>query len=794
MGDSLPEARGPMQRSEESREMLSKLSAASLRISCTLDLNAILQGVVDGARSLTDARYGALLVFDSCGGVRDFVTSGMSHEDQRSIGSWPKAIGLLGHLREYREPLRLSDLADHPTTVGFPDNHPMMKSFMGMPIWHRDVLYGCIYVTEKENDRDFSLDDEDTIAMFASQAAMAISNALKYKAEQRAKSDLEALLDSSPLGLLILDANTGNVLSLNEETKRMVGGMGEKGASLEHLLDEVTFRRADGREVCLAELPLDRVLKSGETVRAEKISVSLPNGRTVTTLVNARPIYSDNGEVLSVVVTMQDITRLHELERIRAEFLGIVNSELRAPLTTIKGSTTTVLESPYPLDSTETRQFFRIIDEQTDHIRERISSLLDVTRIEAGTLSIIPEPTDVANLIVEAKGALLSAGPKNEIAIDCPPELPLVMADRTRILQVLHNLLSNASENSREESTILVAVSHMDADVAVTVTYEGNCESVERPSLPSQICSWMADENVTGLDRAGLGLAISRGIVEAHGGRISGEISGSSFSITIAIPEAMETSKVLDEPSSEIPPHETQAESQQERILAIVDDPPILRYVRDTLSGAGYIPIMTRSPDVVNRLIREEKPSIVILDHSLSGTDDFENMKSIIEITDVPVIYLSDYSRDRVIEEVIDLGASDFVVKPFSPSELVARITAALRKKTASDRTHALDPYVFGELEIIYSERRVRVGGSTVYLTATEYGLLFELSINAGRVLTHEQLIERVWGGPNSGDSQVLRAFIKSLRRKLNDDARSPRYIFTEHRVGYRMTKPEMPA
>ncbi len=788
------EAREPTQRSEELRERLSKLSNASLRINSSLDLNTILQAVVEGARSLTDARYGALVVFDSCGGVRDFVTSGMSPGEQQCIGSWPKAVGLLGHLRESREPLRLRDLTDHTTAVGFPDNHPIMESFMGMPIWHQDVLYGSIYVTEKENAQEFSLDDEDTIAMFASQAAMVISNALKFKAEQRAKCDLETLLDTSPLALLVFDANTGNVLSLNEETKRIVEGMGGNCASFEQLIGEMTFRRADGREFRVAELPLGRVLKSGETVRAEKISVSLPNGGTVTTLVNARPIYSDGGEIVSVVVSMQDITRLHELERIRAEFLGILNRELRAPLTAIKGSTTTVLESPYPLDSTETRQFFRIIDEQTDHIRERISDLLDVTRIEAGTLPIIPEPTDLANLIFEAKEAFLSTGLKYDIAIDCPSELPLVMADRTRILQVLHNLLSNASKNSHEEATIFVAASHMGAEVAVSVTYKGNCESVEHLPLQSQICSWMADAEVTGIHGAGLGLAISRGIVEAHGGRISGEISESSSRITVAIPEASETSRVIATPPSEIPPRETQAEGQQERILAIVDDPLFLRYVRDTLSGAGYVPLTTRSPDVVNRLIREEKPSIVILDHALSGTNDFENMKSITAITDVPVIYLSEYNRDRVIEEVMDLGASDFIVKPFSPSELVARITAALRKKAASDRTHALEPYVLGDLEIAYAERRVRVAGSPVYLTATEYSLLFELSINSGRVLTHEQLIERVWSAPNSGDSQVLRAFIKSLRRKLNDDARSPRYIFTEHRVGYRMAKPEMSA
>ena len=128
------EAGQQKQKSEELRERLSKLSDASLRITASLDLNTTLQAVVDGACTLTDARYGALLVFDDSGQVQEFVTCGITAEQTRRVGSWPKAIGLLGHLRDIHRPLRLSDIADHPTSVGFPKNHPQMKSFLGMPI------------------------------------------------------------------------------------------------------------------------------------------------------------------------------------------------------------------------------------------------------------------------------------------------------------------------------------------------------------------------------------------------------------------------------------------------------------------------------------------------------------------------------------------------------------------------------------------------------------------------------------------------------------------------------------
>ena len=128
----------------------------------------------------------------------------------------------------------------------------------------------------------------------------------------------------------------------------------------------------------------------------------------------------------------------------------------------------------------------------------------------------------------------------------------------------------------------------------------------------------------------------------------------------------------------------------------------------------------------------------------------------------------------------------DYVVKPFSPTELAARIRAALRKREVSEPS---EPYVLGDLTIDYAERVVTLAGRPVELMAIEHRLLAELSANAGRMLTYEHLLQRVWGEKSTGDVRPMRTIVSKLRRKLSDDADNPAYIFTEPRVGYRMPK-----
>ena len=625
------------------------------------------------------------------------------------------------------------------------------------------------------------------VSNLSAHAAQYISAAYtrRYSDEHRARADLEALVNISPVGVLVFDAKTGDLVSLNQESRRIVGGLRAPGRSQAEILSVLTFRRPDGREIPLAEMPTERALKSGETVRAEEIIIQLPDGRAVTTVVNATPIFSEAGAVVSVVATVQDMTPLEELERLRAEFLGMVSHELRTPLTTIKGSAATVLGAPSAVDNAEMLQFFRIIDEQADRMRGLISDLLDVTRIEAGTLSVAPEPTDLAALVDEAREAFLRGGARNSVEVHLAPDLPRIGADRQRLGQVLNNLFSNASKYSPDWSAIGVSASVQDTYVAISVSDEGRGVSAE--GLPhlfrkfSRIDSEDLDRRIGG---EGLGLAICKGIVEAHGGRIWAESEGPGLGtrFTFTIPAAHEAA------NGSVPGPGPMARGRA-RVLALDDEPQMLRLVRNTLSDAGYTPIVTGDPDEALRLIEVEKPDLILLDLMLPGADGIELMKRIFQITDAPVIFLSGRDGERDVVRAFEAGADDYIVKPFSPTELAARIEAVLRRRAASDRSRTHEPYALGDLTINYAERRVTVAGCPVQLTATEYKLLFELSVNAGQVLTQDQLLRRIWGPDYSADARLLRSFVKKLRRKLNDDADSPRYIFTEPRVGYRMAK-----
>ena len=157
-------------------------------------------------------------------------------------------------------------------------------------------------------------------------------------------------------------------------------------------------------------------------------------------------------------------------------------------------------------------------------------------------------------------------------------------------------------------------------------------------------------------------------------------------------------------------------------------------------------------------------------------------------MADLPVVFISGYGRDETIATALEMGAADYIVKPFSTTELTARIKAALRRRYGSSESFRL-----GDLASHYEDRLVSVAGRPVPLTATEFELLRALAVNAGRILTYDSLLRQVWGRRDFGDRRVVHAFVKRLRQKLDDDAVRPCYIFTERHVGYRMPKPMDP-
>jgi len=231
--------------------------------------------------------------------------------------------------------------------------------------------------------------------------------------------------------------------------------------------------------------------------------------------------------------------------------------------------------------------------------------------------------------------------------------------------------------------------------------------------------------------------------------------------------------------------------SQRTRILVVDDDAHILRYLQRLLDEAGYQAIVTSDSFQVMKLVELQEPDLVLLDLMLPYTSGFDLLQQIREVSGVPVIFLTARLEDDDRVRALRIGADDYVTKPFSPNELLARIEAVLRRRTLPDTVEVRPPFVLGDLTIAFTERRVTVGERPVSLSATEYKLLYELATNAGRVLTHDQILQRVWGPEYSGETELVRSFIRYLRRKLGDDATQPRFIFTEPQVGYRMPKPQ---
>ena len=779
----------------ELEERLSRLSEASLSINESLDFDTVLQSVLDSARDLTGARYGAFAAVDEQGRLEAGLTSGTSEEEHEQVVSLPGGAGIIAHFVDMADPVRLDNWDEYASSVGL-DGFLPMKMYAGLsaPIRHRGQSVGVIWLGHDRPEQKFSHEDEETLVMFASQAAMVIANARRYRDEKRARDDLETLMDTSPVGVVVLDAATGEPTSTNREAARIVDSLRDADQTAQDLLEVVTFKRADGRAVSLQEFPLAELLSAAKRLRAEEIVLEVPDGRSVTVLLNVTPIATEAGAVESVVVTLQDMADIEEQERMRAEFLAMVSHELRAPLTSIKGSAATVLDSAADLDPAVVRQFFHIIGDQADHMHALVADLLDVARIETGTLPVSPEPAEVAVLVERARNAFTSVAGRNNLAIDVEPDLPLVMADRRRIVQVLANLLTNAARHSSESSIIKVSAARVDGHVSVSVADEGRGIPAESlPHLFRKFSRVQAEEQ--GGD-TGLGLAICRGIVEAHGGRIWAESDGPGLGarFTFTLPTVQEPSSgtAQGQRAAAAPsPGGARSDTRERvRVLVVDDDPNDLRYIRDTLIESGYAPVVTGDPGEAVRVMVQERPELVLLDLMLPGTDGIELMGDILAVADVPVMFLSVYGREEVVAEALEKGAVDYVVKPFSPTELAARIKSALRRRAPDEPP---EPYVLGELMIDYAQRRVTLAGRRVTLTPTEYAMLAELSANAGKVLTHRHLLERVWHNRRDTSLRPMRTMVSKLRRKLGDDVTNPTYIFTEPRVGFLMPKGEQP-
>jgi len=215
------------------------------------------------------------------------------------------------------------------------------------------------------------------------------------------------------------------------------------------------------------------------------------------------------------------------------------------------------------------------------------------------------------------------------------------------------------------------------------------------------------------------------------------------------------------------------------------DEVSILLYVSNLLRRKGYEPITASNGEEALILAEEENPTLIILDIMMPKMDGFEVCRRLREWSQIPIIMLS--ARGDVQDKVkcLDSGADDYISKPFGAEDLLARIRAVLRRTEFAGAVSDRPPFTSGDLKISFGQRQVTIAGREVKLTPTEFSLLQELTLNAGKVLTHTHLLHKIWGPEYQDEKEYLHVFVRRLRVKLEPDLTEPKYIITVPGVGY---------
>lgn len=223
-------------------------------------------------------------------------------------------------------------------------------------------------------------------------------------------------------------------------------------------------------------------------------------------------------------------------------------------------------------------------------------------------------------------------------------------------------------------------------------------------------------------------------------------------------------------------------------VLIVDDEPQIRRFLRASLPANGFDVLEAETGGQALRMTELDRPDLIILDLGLPDMDGADIVRQIRKSSPVPIVVLSARDQTAAKVEALDLGADDFIIKPFATEELIARLRTALRHRLQEQGASPL--FKAGELEVDLVHRRVRRAGEEVHLTPKEYDLLAYLVRHAGKVITHRQLLREVWGAANENDVQYLRSYMRTLRQKVEAVPDEPSLLLTESGVGYRLALP----
>lgn len=501
---------------------LSTLLDTSAAVVSTLDSQTVLERILEQVERLMDIHMCAVVALDEeVGAFRVRASRGLSRHYVEHLAIDPREPQSVS-LRAIRtgEAIQISDTETDPTySVLRPRARAEgYRSVLAAPLSTQHAPPSAL-VVYRPNPHTFTREEINLLTSFANHAAMAIENAALYAYSgvqlQEQTRRLEALIQSLLNGLVLEDLD-GRVLYTNRRTSELAGLPVEEiqGAPVEYLLNHILSRAQKPNRTRNA------VQSALEGSGRRNVEITLGNGQGTRHLrLQIFDVTDAEGTRIGRGQIYHDITRLRELDRMKSSLVSTVSHELRTPLAAIKGYATTLLAEDVEWDLTTQREFLKIISDETDRLSHMVNNLLDMSRIEAGNLTVSRIPSDLRELIESAAQRAIPRA-RDQLVISTPEEIPPVPADPQRIEVVLRNLIENARKYAGDGSIIRISVTPKDDQVIVRVEDNG-------PGIPDEHQTRVFESfyrGDSGLRRempgAGLGLAISQGFVRAHGGEI----------------------------------------------------------------------------------------------------------------------------------------------------------------------------------------------------------------------------------------------------------------------------------
>jgi len=639
------------------------LNAAARTLHRTLDVKRLLPEAAGTLAQTFGARRAGLVLFEERGG--DVISSGdWSHEAVRAVAA---------PLRRREAPLLIPDASARPDLIAS-GALGADEGLAAFPVRGRSrVLGGLVLVFTAA--RELTEAETRLVAAYADQLAMALDNASLFEEAENRKTRLEQVFASTSEGFLVLDLER-RVVALNRQGGDLFGVnphevIGRGFSSLmETVRGSVEWTDSAGQAFVAA-------IGRPEQTADGDLQVRCPERRTLRWLV--MPTRDLLGAVVGATVTIRDVTREREIDRMKTEFVSTVSHELRTPLASIKGSLHLLLsDEGLVLDETQ-RHLVDISLKNTDRLVRLINNILDISKMEAGHIHLdldLHRPVDFIEVAVEGiKGFAESRSIAIEAAV--APDTPEVRVDFDRMVQVVTNLLSNAIKFSPERGRVEVGARGAGNQVEIWVTDYGPGIAPEDVGRLFKKFQQLDGRTVRAAGGTGLGLAICRGIVDEHDGRIGVESrpgEGATFTVRLPVPGVVDAA-----PRVELP---AQGADTVPLVLVVDDEPDVRALLRDMLNAAGVRVIEAGRVLEGVEMARQRQPDVITMDLMLPDLDGFEAIRLLREQPETratPVVVLSAIEVEPGDPRA--LGAIIGLAKPFTSADLVQAIRSQIRPR-----------------------------------------------------------------------------------------------------------------